>query len=211
MPFNESLTEPKPFYRETGELIGDVPMMYQRALFPYTKLRSLNASVVELPYGKEDRLCMLLLLPFYNVSLTSVFHNLRSHDIARLDYEIHKWDNTNDYDDSDVYLSLPSFNIDSDLELRTVFEDMGITDIFDPAKADLSKLSADPTFVSRIFHKAVIQVNEAGTVASAFTGSTVSFKQAPTEFVFNRPFGFLITDKTTKTLLFAGQVRNPLV
>lgn len=42
------------------------------------------------------------------------------------------------------------------------------------------------------------------------SAGTVSFKQTPVELVFNRPFGFLITDRLTKTLLFAGQVRHPL-
>lgn len=131
----------------------------------------------------------------------------------------------------------PKFNIDSDLELRTVLEHLGLHDIFDPSKAKLSKMSSQPIYVSRVFHKAVIQVDEAGTVAAgknqkhfekktlksffnsfilqpnflAVAGGTLSFKQSPVEFVFDRPFGFLITDRTTHTLLFAGQVRHPLV
>lgn len=84
-------------------------------------------------------------------------------------------------------------------------------DVFDPIKANLSKMSRQPTYVSRVFHKAVIEVNEVGTVAAAVTGGTISFKQTPVEIVFNRPFGFLITEKTSSTLLFAGQVRHPLV
>lgn len=102
-------------------------------------------------------------------------------------------------------------SIDSDLELRTVLEHLGLSDIFDPAKANLSKMSTQPIYVSRVFHKAIIQVDESGTVAAAIAGGTLSFKQSPVEFVFDRPFGFLITDRTTHTLLFAGQVRHPLV
>lgn len=97
------------------------------------------------------------------------------------------------------------------MELRTVLEHLGITDAFDPAKANLSKMSKQTTFVSRVFHKAVIEVNEAGTIAAAVSTGSVSFKQTPVEFVFNRPFAFFITDRTTNTLLFAGQVRHPLV
>lgn len=88
---------------------------------------------------------------------------------------------------------------------------MGVKDIFDPKKANLSKLSQDAKYVSRVFHKAIIEVNEQGTVAAGVSLGSVSFKQSPVEFVFNRPFGFLITDKVTNTLLFAGQVRHPLV
>lgn len=186
-------------------------MMYQRNIFPFATINTLDASIVELPYGKENRLCMLLMLPQRNSTLANVFENLRDFDIAKIDRELHKFDNTDDMDETEVELTLPKFNIDSDLELRTVLEHLGITDVFDPTKANLSKLSKQATYVSRVFHKAVIEVNEIGTVAAAVSAGTVSFKQTPVEFVFNRPFGFLITDKATNTLLFAGQVRYPLV
>ncbi|XP_031636188.1 uncharacterized protein LOC116349073 [Contarinia nasturtii] len=210
-PFNISYTKDMPFYREDGKPIGNVPMMSQRKILSYTTINQLDASILELPYGKEDRLCMLLILPRYNSSLAAVFQNLRNFNIATISYELHKYDNTNDYDESEIELTLPRFSIDSDLELRTVLEELGIKDIFDPAKANLSKMSKQPSFVSRVFHKAVIEVNEQGTVAAGVTAGTVSFKQSPIEFIFNRPFGFLITDKVTNTLLFAGQVKNPLV
>lgn len=206
-----TLTKEQPFYRENGDYVAHVPMMSQRNVFPFAVINSLDASVLELPYGTTDRLCMLLILPRRNATLSNVFENLRQFDIARINAEIHKYDNTDEYDETEIELTLPKFNIDSDLELRTVLEHLGITDVFDPAKANLSRMSKQTTFVSRVFHKAVIEVNEVGTVAAAVSAGTVSFKQTPVEFVLNRPFGFLITDRTTNTLLFAGQVRHPLV
>lgn len=209
-PFNTTFTTEQAFYRENGEYAGHVPMMYQRSVLPFATINDLEANVVELPYGKEDRLCMLLLLPRRNSSLTAVFDKLKNYNIARITQELHKFDNTEDYEETEIELTLPRFNIDSDLELRTVLEHLGITDIFDPAKSNLSKLSKQPTYVSRVFHKAIIEVNEEGTVAAALSGGTVSFKQTPIEFVLNRPFGFLITERQTNTLLFAGQIRHPL-
>lgn len=154
---------------------------------------------------------MLLIYPRANTTLTSVFNKLRSFDIERIHNELHRYDNTPDYEETEVELYLPKFSIDSDLELRTVLEYLGIVDIFDPAKANLKRMSNQEIYVSRVFHKAIIQVDEAGTVAAAITGGTLSFKQSPVEFVFNRPFGFIITDRITHTLLFAGQIRHPLV
>lgn len=186
-------------------------MMYQRNVLPFAIIPALGGSVLELPYGKEDRICMLLILPRLNSTSAEVLENLRNFDIAKLNYELHKYDNTDDNDETEVELTMPRFKIDSDLELSTVLEHLGITEIFDPVKANLSKLSNQPTYVSRVFHKAIIEVNEAGTVASGISGATVSFKQSPVEFIFNRPFSFLITDRITNTLLFAGQIRHPLV
>lgn len=210
-PFNSSQTREQAFYRESGEYVAHVPMMYQRSVLSFAIIPALGGSVLELPYGKENRICMLLILPRLNSTSADVLENLRNYDIAKINHELHKFDNTDDYDETEVELTLPRFKIDSDLELSTVLQHLGINEIFDPAKANLTKLSKQPTFVSRVFHKAVIEVNEEGTVAAGVAGATVSFKQSPVEFIFNRPFSFLITDRITNTLLFAGQIRHPLV
>lgn len=190
--------------------MAKVPMMYQRSVMPFAAIPELGANVVELPYGKENRLCMVVVLPRRESNLTAIFKKLGGeYKMDNIFNEMHKFDDTDDYEENEIELSLPRFTIDSDLQLRTVLQHLGITDIFDPAKANLSKLSRQPTFVSRVFHKAIIEVNEEGTVATAVTGGTVSFKQTPIEFNVNRPFGFLIAERATKTLLFAGQVKHP--
>lgn len=204
-------TRDQPFYRENGEYLAHVKMMTQRNTFPFATISALDATILELPYGEQDRLSMLLIYPRPNTTLTAVFNNLHSFDIARIHHELHRYDNTEDFEETEVELFIPKFSIDSDLELRTVLEHLGIVDIFDPVKAKLTRMSNQEIYVSRVFHKAIIQVDEAGTVAAAIAGGTLSFKQSPVEFVFNRPFGFLISDRITHTFLFAGQVRNPLI
>lgn len=159
-------------------------MMSQRSVFPYATIGDLDASVLELPYGKEERLCMMLLLPRRNSTLPAVFEKLSSFTIDRILNELHKYDHTDEYEETEIELTMPRFNIDSDLELRTVFEEMGIKDIFDPSKSKLSKLSKLPVYVSRVFHKAIIEVNEEGTVAAGihFTIILVEFKKYLTKF-----------------------------
>lgn len=46
---------------------------------------------------------------------------------------------------------------------------MGINDIFDPARSNLPKISKQ-AYLSRIIHKAQIELDEEGTTASAATG-----------------------------------------
>lgn len=48
---------------------------------------------------------------------------------------------------------------------------MGILSLFQPEYADLSNISKNGLYVSRIIHKAEIEVTEEGTVASAVTGN----------------------------------------
>lgn len=52
VPFNKTATHAEPFYDEMRNQIGEVMMMYQIGPFPYARIDSLHAHVVELSYGK---------------------------------------------------------------------------------------------------------------------------------------------------------------
>lgn len=205
-----SHTIDQPFFSEDGRSIGNVPTMYQRGNFPVSLVSSIDAGVIELPYGETDRLCMLILLPRHGKTLADIYTKLRNVNVSHILQEVHRFDNDEESEDNQVDITLPKFRLDSDLELRTALERMGIKDLFNPSRAKLDKLSPYPTYVSRVFHKAVIEVNEAGTVAAAATGGAIAFKQKPTQFTVNRPFAFLIVERERSIVLFAGQVRQPL-
>lgn len=66
-------------------------------------------------------------------------------------------------------------------------------------------MSKHKLHVSSVLQKAVLEVDELGVVLPEYNGNE------PKEFVFNRPFGFLVIDRTTNTLLLVGQMRNPLL
>lgn len=78
-----------------------------------------------------------------------------------------------DYSEDDVEVYLPRLSITSDLTLNSVLKDMGLLDIFNIEKADLDKISKE-TYLTRIIHKAKIEVNEEGTIASAATGNLLN-------------------------------------
>lgn len=84
---------------------------------------------------------------------------------------------------------------------------MGIADVFEPAFADLNKLSKN-VFVSSIFHATRIIVNEEGTEAAAITTAVLANKSIPPKFYVDRPFLYLIVEKKANLLLFAGEVKS---
>lgn len=84
---------------------------------------------------------------------------------------------------------------------------MGIKDIFDENYANLQKISQN-IFVSSIFHATRIIVNEEGTEAAAVVQATLTNKSIPPKFHINRPFLYIILEKTTNLLLFAGQIKS---
>lgn len=182
-------------------------MMFQRGPFSYTGIKELDSLVLELPYGDQDRLSMILLLPRKGVMLTSVLNKLSSYGIGRVMTELRRADA--EYEEDPVEVYIPRFSITADFTLNVILEQMGLTDIFNVKKANLSRISKHPIYLSRVIHKAQIDVNEVGTVASAATGAIFANKAISPRFHANRPFAFLIIERITNTLLFCGQVRNP--
>ena len=78
--------------------------------------------------------------------------------------------------------------------------------------ADLSGMVDGPRlFISKALHKTFISVNEKGAEAAAATAIVIEIVDNPPqrEFVADRPFLFLIRDRTTGAILFLGRVLNP--
>ena len=112
-----------------------------------------------------------------------------------------------------VNLSVPKFDIASELDLTASLKNLGITDVFDPASADFSPMTADTeAYLSQARHAARVAIDEEGVTAAAYTVMMTEGAAAPPEeevdFALNRPFVFAITG-TDGLPLFVGIVRQP--
>lgn len=69
-------------------------------------------------------------------------------------------------------------------------------------------------YVSSIFHKSFIEVNEEGTEAAAASAGVVKLRSlaimSKIDFVADHPFLFILREDVTGVVLFIGQVVNPL-
>jgi serpin B len=96
-----------------------------------------------------------------------------------------------------------------------VLSKLGAPDAFDESKADFSgiKTENDGLHISKVIHKAVVEVNEEGTEAAAATAVVMMTRCAvltfPQEFRCNRPFLFFIHDNKLQTVLFMGRYSKP--
>ena len=106
------------------------------------------------------------------------------------------------------------------LKLSKTLKQLGASTPFDKKKADFSGMSENKLksglFISKVIHKALVEVNEKGTEAAAATGVVYHTRSAappslppPVEFYCDRPFLFFIHDKKTKTVLFLGKFVKP--
>ncbi len=120
----------------------------------------------------------------------------------------------------DLPLHLPKWNTSSDFDLIPPLKKIGITDLFDANRADLTGVSPmaglEGLYISKAVQKATVAVDEEGTVAAALTGlfaravsANPNFGPCPSEVKVNRPFAFVIQHTVTGEVLFAGRVMNP--
>ncbi|XP_053679307.1 serine protease inhibitor 77Ba [Anopheles nili] len=208
VPFNRSFTTKVPFYDENDQAIGMVEMMFQRGIFPFAGYKELDAQILELPYGANKRLTMLLIMPRKGVPLVEVIRKLTQHGMDRVFEELDR--SMEDFDDDEVEVHLPKFEFNSDYNLIPILNQMGIKEAFDSGSANFGKISdLNAVYVSSVIQQTKIIVNEEGTMTAAVTTGVFANKATPPRFLANRPFGFMIVNRQQRTILFAGQVKRP--
>jgi serpin B len=91
---------------------------------------------------------------------------------------------------------------------------LGISNAFNSVKSDFSKISVvNGVYISRVFHKTFIDLNENGTEAAAVTAVQGGIESPPTpkNFIANKPFVYAITEKSTGCVIFIGKLMDPSV
>ena len=119
--------------------------------------------------------------------------------------------------DTFVTVNMPKFSTGYSVYLTDALKAMGMTDAFDPDLADLSGAGRGvdgPLYISYVFQKVKVDVNEEGTEAAAVTEIATAEGCAlpadePIVLTFDKPFVYAIVDTETGVPLFAGVMENP--
>ncbi|XP_074536581.1 glia-derived nexin [Halichoeres trimaculatus] len=201
--FQPKNTKMGPFTGGDGT-VYKVPMMSQLSVFNMgvvTTSQGLKYEVIELPYHGGS-ISMLIVLPSEeDTPLSRVIPHIST-------ATVHSW--TSLMVARKVHLSIPKFTVDAEVDLEDPLSALGITDMFNQAKADFRHISAaEQLYVSRALQKAKIIVNEDGTKAAAATTAILMARSSPPWVTVDRPFLFLIRHKPTGTILFMGQINQP--
>jgi len=205
--FNANFTNDADFHTSPSESVR-VKMMYREdEMLLYGVNNELKSQAVELPYA-GDTLSMVIILPNHGATnLAEVEKKLTFDDLINV---VNKFRMTKD----DVELWLPRFCLDEKLSLAEVLSGMGMKDLFTEGATDLSGVDGTKKLnVSKVLHRAVVDVNEEGTEAAAATAVVMLCESCtvsePKRFRADHPFLFFIQDKTTKSILFLGRLAKP--
>ena len=105
---------------------------------------------------------------------------------------------------------MPKFKLEQSYQLEKILPNMGMPIAFD-SRANYRLFNDKlPLKIDSITHKAVVEVDEKGTVAAAATGIGVQVVMATykAELIADHPFMFMIKDNKTDAILFLGQVNK---
>ncbi|XP_061094992.1 serpin B6-like [Conger conger] len=189
--------------------IKPVQMMEQTGNFGLAFIPEVDCQILEMPYiGKE--LSMLIILPSEIEDDSTGLERLE----RELTYEkLIQWTQPDMMKSVEVNVALPKFKMEETYDLRDILVSMGMEDAFDESKSDLTGISSSTNLVvSKVVHKAFVEVNEEGTEAAAATAVTMILhcgRLYQNHFIANHPFLFFIRHNPTQSILFCGQFCSP--
>src|SRR6266487_5207362 len=183
--------------------------MRKTARFGYAKREGFSA--VSLPY-LGDNLQFLVLLPDEVNGLRAVESKLTADVLAQC----------TKLEAQDVDLHLPKFKLEPPtIALAKTFQALGMKSAFDipQGSANFDKIAPrkpnDYFYISNVFHKTFIAVDEKGTEAAAATavammaGTALIQRPPPVEVKIDRPFIYAIQHVPTGVCLFLGRMTDP--
>jgi len=205
--FERSATMPRAFH-VTGAGTENVPTMRHQMSYPYTAHEEFVA--VAVPYLKGE-LQFMILLPNAPDGLANLKKKLTPDLLA----ECAKMQVR------DAIIYLPKLNLrPPTMSLTENLESLGLKTAFDhpEGSANFARMAArepeEYLYISEIFHKAFLALDEDGTEAAAATAVVmgirgISHPTTPIEIMVDRPFVFAIQHCLSGACLFLGQVVDP--
>lgn len=195
--FDKKATRDGEFTKLNGDR-QDVKMMSQGGSYPY--YQDDNFQAVQLPFGKEKRFGLTLVLPSEK-NAKGFLSSLKTADLEKV---------TTGLKSKKGSVVLPRFKIEyGNDKVVELLQSLGVAIAFSDG-AEFDGIAEDESAkINTIIHKAVIEVNEEGAEAAAVTvvggvRTTSVEVDIPFHFEANRPFYFEIKDNTLGVTLFSG-------
>jgi serpin B len=159
-------------------------------------------AAVSLPY-QDDRLSLLVVVP--DSGTLAAFE--ATLDATKLNAIVSGLTNQR------VVLRMPRFRTETSQSLEDLLQALGMTSAFVFGQADFSGMDGTLNlFISKVIHKAFIDVAEKGTEAAAATAVVMTVGTAAPSglnIYADRPFLYFMRDQPTGAVIFMGRVLDP--
>lgn len=191
--FSKSDTADAVFHGESGDV--SIPFMHRDDVYgAYYFGERFGAVRLYLREGGA----MWFLLPDEGVTPDALFRDTEVQALMALTDDWVAQETYQNHKTLKIHLSLPRFDVSSQLDLKQAVASLGVTDVFDMSQADFTPLTESvPVAVAQIRNGARVAIDEEGVTAAAFTAIIGAGAAMPPEeemdFVLDRPFAFVIT------------------
>lgn len=206
MPFDEKATREDIFHAPGREV--NTSMMGGKGEYIFSREKE-DCTMVSLPYNKkgteeDSSVSFVILMPNEGVDFSGFLGDLTWEKLAGLLP-------AGDARKREIILQMPKFEIKTPtLELDKALKKEGLGNVFDPERADFSKLSpAKGLYLDQVYHQCYVKVDEKGTKAAAASGGVVMRMSLPLQIRIDRPFVWFIYDAEHKLVLFCGTYVDP--
>ncbi|XP_029324508.1 serpin B6 isoform X3 [Mus caroli] len=200
--FNKEHTREMPFKVSKDEE-KLVQMMFKKSTFKMTYIGEIFTKILLLPYVSNE-LNMVIMLPDEHVELNTVEKEITYEKFI-------EWTRLDKMDEEEVEVFLPKFKLEENYDMKDVLYKLGMADAFG-GRADFSGMSSKQgLFLSKVVHKAFVEVNEEGTEAAAATAGIMMVRcmRFTPRFCADHPFLFFIQHVKTNGILFCGRFSSP--
>jgi len=200
--FSDIATKPETFHAADGDVTVDfmhssnTGVVYWGDSFTATKK------------AMENSASMWLILPDEDKTVEDV---LSEGEIFEMTASNGHWENSKSMM---VNLSMPKFDVSSEMDLIEGLQELGVSDVFDYTVSDFTPMSEEleQVYISQAEHAARVMVDEEGCEAAAYTVMMAEcmgaiLDEEEIDFVLDRPFIFVITG-CGDTPLFIGVVNQ---
>lgn len=200
-PFDKEATLTEKFRLPDGST-KNVSMMNATGSYRYAKNE--HFAMAELPYGNEA-FSMVLFLPDEHKSPAECLDLLTAENWRQWSQKMYS---------ATLEMKLPRFKVEYRKDLRKDMAALGMKDAFNPEAADFSAMVSPESarlHIGLLDQFTYIQVDESGTEAAAVTVGGMmetSMPADPVPFHVDRPFAFLIKEKSTGAILFMGKITD---
>jgi len=190
--FDPADTAPSPFTNADGT-VTDVPMMQMEATLPV--LFADRFTAFDLAYGDS----------LYSMSVLVPSDGTTAQDLV-MDLDQETWNAwASQFQRRNVVLFMPRFEVSYRESLIDALTSLGMGVAFAPGRADFSRISdVRDLYIGDVIHQTAVIVNEEGTEAAAVTVVVVEVTSIGSFIQVDRPFVFMIRERTSGTILFIG-------
>ena len=204
-PFESINTHKELFKPKKGEPYS-VDMMEKTDMFRYVEDKDMQCISMFYKPSKEDgtRYVMDIILPREDVATTDIIKKLSVEKLGEWFKGGHA---------RKVNVLFPKLSLSYERELNNDLSSLGMSAVFNPAKADLSRMTKEKLFLGLVKQSSFLRIDECGTEAAAVTVTMLKAGAMPvqeqiTDFHVTRPYILLLREYTSGTILFIGKIEK---